>query len=77
MKKQHYSIESDFVTECRIKFAQLWHGKHRKTLVYSVEKGFISFPHKERVRILYFNALTSRTRQFSLKLVKKITFPLH
>lgn len=33
----------------RIKLAQCWHGKHRKTLVYSTRKGLVVFPLKEKV----------------------------
>lgn len=49
MKELHYQVENDCLTVLRMKFARFWHGPERKTFIYSVAKGFITFPEKEKV----------------------------
>lgn len=49
MKTQVYSFGVSGFSRTRTRFAQWWHGKERRTMVYNVPMAIISFPHDEEV----------------------------
>lgn len=44
-----YEKDLSCLTRLRMQIAQIWHGNERKTMVYSVEKAFVSFPENDKV----------------------------
>lgn len=47
--RKRYDVESNNMQRFRMKLANVCHGSNRKTLVYNVGKGYVTFPHKEMV----------------------------